>query len=207
MPNVTMYGGFYQPNQNQINNGLWAGASLIYLCNQVGGITSTCTVTVTDQGTNNFTYDMVNNGINFNNEYNTYNNITGNLKNQTQPVIIILAYQVNGSNLPSSSQPAPRLVTVGPEGLLMIGTGGKSITSKHNQYCAFTYSNPESDTHAITFPNTLSNTNTYRFPFAKSIAFTYSAISRLTHTNNHTITHPCRQAQGKAVNGHPLTPQ
>jgi len=59
MPNVTMYGGFYQPNQNQINNDLWAGASLLYLCNQVGGITSTCTVTVTGQGTNNFTYDMV----------------------------------------------------------------------------------------------------------------------------------------------------
>ena len=59
---------------------------------------------------------------------NTYNNITGTSQNQTQPINVILAYQVNGTDLPSSSQPAPRLVIVGPEGLLCDGSGGRSIT-------------------------------------------------------------------------------
>jgi hypothetical protein len=128
MPNVTMYGGFYQPNQHIINSGLWAGVSLLYLCSQVGGITPTCNVTVTGQGTNNFTYDMVNSGSNLNTQYVTYNNMTGAVQNQTQPVTIILAYQVNGTALPSSSLPAPRLVIVGPEGLLIDGSGGRSVT-------------------------------------------------------------------------------
>jgi hypothetical protein len=128
MPTVTMYGGFYQPNQNQINNGLWTGVSVFYLCNQVGGITSTSTITVSGQGINTFTYDMVNSGTTLNAQYKTYYNLTGVEQNQTQPVTLILAYQVNGTNLPSSFLPAPRLVIVGPEGLLMIGSGGKSIT-------------------------------------------------------------------------------
>lgn len=128
MPNVTMDGGFYQTKQGIVNNGLWTGVSLLYLCNQVGGITPDSTVTVTGQGTTQFTYDMVNSGTNFNLEYATYNNVTGAVQNQTQPVTIILAYQVNGTSLPSSSQPAPRLVIVGPEGLLCDGSGGRSIT-------------------------------------------------------------------------------
>ena len=110
LPNITQYGGFYQPNQHTINSGLWTGVSLLTLCNQVGGITSTCNVTVAGQGVNNFTYDMVNSGTNLNAQYITYNNVTGAVQSQTQPVTLILAYQVNGTNLPSSSLPAPRLV-------------------------------------------------------------------------------------------------
>jgi hypothetical protein len=128
MPAVNMYGGFYQPNQRQINNGLWKGVSLFYICNQTGGITPTCDITIIGQGINNFTYDMVANGLNFNSAYKTYNNATGALQNQTQPITLILAYQINGTDLPSSSLPAPRLVIVGPEGLLMDGSGGRSIT-------------------------------------------------------------------------------
>lgn len=128
LPNITQYGGFYQPNQHTINSGLWTGVSLLTLCNQVGGIISTCNVTVTGQGVNNFTYDMVNSGTNLNAQYITYNNVTGAVQPQTQPVTLILAYQVNGTNLPSSSLPAPRLIVVGAEGLLMDGSGGRSIT-------------------------------------------------------------------------------
>ena len=126
MPNATMYGGFYQPNQNQINNGLWAGVSVLYLCNQVGGITSTTNITVTGQGNNTFTYDMINSGTNLNAQYKTYNNQTGVEQNQTQPVTLILSYQVNGTNVASNQ--TPRLVIVGPEGLLMDGSGGRSVT-------------------------------------------------------------------------------
>jgi hypothetical protein len=128
MSATSMYGGFYQTNQHVVNNGLYTGISLLQLCNQVGGITPTCNVTVTGQGTNVFTYEMVAEGLNYNLAYKTYNNITGTPQNQTQPITIILAYQVNGSDLPSSSQPAPRLVIVGPEGLLCDGSGGRSVT-------------------------------------------------------------------------------
>jgi hypothetical protein len=126
---VSGYGGFYQPNQKQINCGNWTGVSLNYLCSQIaGGITSTCTISVIGQATNNFTYDMVANGANLNTAYATYNNVTGSAQNQTQPTTVLLAYMVNGSALSASIGPAPRLVIVGPEGLLIIGTGGKSIT-------------------------------------------------------------------------------
>jgi hypothetical protein len=128
MPAISGYGGYYQPNQNQVNNGNWTGVPVSYLCNQVGGINPTCTISVIGQGTNNFTATMVANGTTLNTAYNTYNNVTGALQNQTQPVTILLAYMINGSALPSSIAPAPRLVIIGPEGLLMIGSGGRSIT-------------------------------------------------------------------------------
>ncbi len=128
MPSISMYGGIYQTNQQISNRGLWTGVSVLYLCNQVGGINAYNNITVTGQGNNSFTYDMVNDGIHFNDQYKTYSNTTGAETNQTQPITFILAYQVNGTALPSSSQPAPRLVIVGPEGLLMDGSGGRSIT-------------------------------------------------------------------------------
>jgi hypothetical protein len=128
MPSIILYGGFYQTNQHIGNSGLWTGVSVMYLCNQVGGINTNTNITVTGQGNNTFTYDMINSGTHFNDGYKTYSNTTGAETNQTQPITLILAYQVNGTNLPSSSLPAPRLVIVGPEGLLMDGSGGRSIT-------------------------------------------------------------------------------
>lgn len=128
LPATSGYGGFYQPNQQIINNGLWTGVSVLYLCNQVHGLTQTSAITVIGLGVNNFTYSMVANGLGLNPTYKTYNNLTGNQQNQTLPVTLILAYQVNGTSLPSSSVPEPRLVIVGPEGLLMDGSGGRSVT-------------------------------------------------------------------------------
>jgi len=128
MPSVSMYGGFYQTNQQIGNSGLWTGVSVLYLCNQVGGISTNNNIMVTGQGDNSFTYDMVNSGLTFNTAYKTYDNITRNERNQTEPITLILAYLVNGTTLPSNSLPAPRLVIVGPEGLMMDGSGGRSIT-------------------------------------------------------------------------------
>ncbi len=128
MPDVTMYGGFYQQNQARVNSGLWTGVDLLYLCNQVGGITPTCNVTVTGQGTNIFPYNMVQNGMDINIGYRTYNNQTGAQQDQTERVYVVLAYQVNGTNLPATEQPAPRLVIVGPEGLVIAGSGGRGVT-------------------------------------------------------------------------------
>ncbi len=127
MPSVSGYGGFYQTNQRVGNSGLWIGVSVLYLCNQVGGISQTSNITVSGQGNNSFTYDTISNGLHFNDFYKTYDNITGLERNQTQPLTLMLAYLVNGTALPSSSQPAPRLVVVGPEGLLMDGSGGRSV--------------------------------------------------------------------------------
>ena len=118
MPSTSGNGGFYQANQQIGNRGIWTGVSVLYLCNQVGGISTNSNITVTGQGNNSFTYDMVASGMHINDSYKTYNDTTGIETNQTQPVILILAYQVNGTNLPSSSQPAPRLVIVGPEGFV-----------------------------------------------------------------------------------------
>ncbi len=126
LPSVSMYGGYYQ--SGTIEGGLWTGVSLRTLCNQVGGINRSCKVIVYGQGVLTFSYDMISNGINFNPTFKTYNNVTGNLQNQTYPLTAILAYQVNGTSLPSSMQPAPRLVVGGQEQLLIDGTGGKSIT-------------------------------------------------------------------------------
>jgi hypothetical protein len=127
MPIVSLPGGFYQTNQNQINSGTWTGVSVLYLCNQVGGITANTNITVTGQGNNTFTYTMVNDGTSLNSQYKTYNNQTGAEQNQTQPVTLILAYQFNGTNIASNQ--VPRLVIVGSEGLLMDGSGGRSVTS------------------------------------------------------------------------------
>jgi hypothetical protein len=127
MPIVNMSGGYYQPNQNQINSGYWTGVSVLYLCNQVGGINANTHITVTGQGNNTFTYQMINSATNFNAQYKTYNNQTAGLEqNQTLSITIILAYQVNGTNIASNQ--VPRMVIVGPEGLLMDGSGGRSIT-------------------------------------------------------------------------------
>jgi hypothetical protein len=126
LPATSGYGGFYEPNQHQINSGNWTGVTLAYLCSQTSSFPSTCNVSVIRQETNNFTYGMVVNGVNLNLAYNTYNNATGALQNQTQPVTLLLAYSVNGSTLPSST--APALVIVGAEGLL-IESDGRSITA------------------------------------------------------------------------------
>jgi hypothetical protein len=125
LPSTSMYGGYYQPNQNIINNGLWVGVSVLTLCNQVGGINANTNITVTGQGNNTFTYQMINNGTNINVQYKTYNNITGAEQNLAQPATIILAYQVNGTNIASNQ--ILRLVMVGPEGLLMVAEGGRSV--------------------------------------------------------------------------------
>ncbi len=126
LESVSMYGGYYQPNQNISNNGLWKGVSVFTLCNQVGGINPNTNITVTGQGNNTFTYTMINSGTNLNSQYKTYNNLTGVEQNQTQPATIILAYQVNGTNIASNQ--VPRLVMVGSEGLLMVAEGGRSVT-------------------------------------------------------------------------------
>jgi hypothetical protein len=124
---ITGYGGFYQINQNQINPGNWTGTSLYDVCYQ-NGLTSTCNISVVGQGTNNFTYAMVANGTGLNVDYKTYNNATGAAQNQTLSVTLLLAYSTNGTALSGNNAPAPRLVIVGPEGLLILGTGGRSIT-------------------------------------------------------------------------------
>jgi hypothetical protein len=126
MPATSGWGGFYQTIQSQSNNGFWTGVALLYLCNQVGGITQYSNITVTGQGINNFTYNMVNSGTDFNPTYTTYNNLTGTLQNQNLPITVILAYQVNGTNIDSNQ--VPRMVIVGSEGLLMDGSGGRSVT-------------------------------------------------------------------------------
>jgi len=83
MPSISLYGGFYQTNQHIGNSGLWTGVAVDYLCIQAGGINSNTNITVTGQGSNTFTYDMVNSGTHFNDGYKTYSNTTGAETNAT----------------------------------------------------------------------------------------------------------------------------
>ena len=120
MPSISGDGGTRTSSGKISNVGTYAGVSVLYVCNLVGGITSDSIISLIDTtGTYivNFTYQQVNDGQGFN----TYNPTTGDAQAATQPLTLILAYSVNGSELASSSGPL-RAVIVGSEGLLTEGT-------------------------------------------------------------------------------------
>lgn len=111
LPSYSGYGGF----KNQIGNlnayGNYTGVSLETLCNLVSGLTNTSVVRITasDGYVMNFTYAQVKG------EFVTYDNVTGAEVDHTQPLVPIVAYYLNGSNIPSSDGPL-RLAIVSPEG-------------------------------------------------------------------------------------------
>jgi DMSO/TMAO reductase YedYZ molybdopterin-dependent catalytic subunit len=100
-----------------MNVGTYTGVKLSDVCNLVGGISSDDSVTVncSDGYTVSFTYDQVVNGKGFN----TYDS-SGNAATPTHPIYLILAYQYNGTNLPSGSGPLKTMV-IGQDGLLSDG--------------------------------------------------------------------------------------
>jgi len=100
-----------------MNVGTYTGVKLSDVCNLVGGISSgeSLTVNCSDGYTVSFTYDQVVNGKGFN----TYDS-SGNAATPTHPIYLILAYQYNGTNLPSGSGPLKTMV-IGQDGLLSDG--------------------------------------------------------------------------------------
>ena len=120
MSSVTLYGGSYKSSVGVFNNGSYTGVTLLSLCNLVGGITSSNTVTVTgsDAYTVTYTYAEIASGTGFS----TVDN-NGNSATPTQPLYLILAYWLNGGNLPDGSNGVGPLKTevVGADGLNTFG--------------------------------------------------------------------------------------
>ncbi len=115
MPSVTYYGGTWK-NGAVINNGNYTGVPLLDLCNIVGGITSSNTVTVTgsDGYTVSYNYTEVASGTGFS----TFND-SGTSTSPTQPLYLILAYWLNGVNLPTKAAGG-----AGPLKTMLVGADG-----------------------------------------------------------------------------------
>jgi hypothetical protein len=110
LPAYSGYGG-YEKQGLVSEYGNYTGVSLETLCNLVGGLTNTSVVKVTaaDNYTKNFTYAQVRG------EFAAFDAATGLPTNHTLPFVPIIAYYLNGSNVPSAEGPL-RLAIVSPEG-------------------------------------------------------------------------------------------
>lgn len=115
MPSTSGDGGTRKSSGSISNYGTYQGVSVLYLCNLIGGIDENSlikAIDVTGEYITDFTYEQVNDGQGFT----TYNQTTGEEQEATQPLTLILAYSVNGSELSASDGPL-RAVIVGSEGL------------------------------------------------------------------------------------------
>src|SRR5208283_5949753 len=98
------------------NFGLYTGVPILTLCNQVGGLTSSETITVTGSDGYKVTYSYAQaNGQGIG----TYNS-AGTAVTPTQPLTMIVAYFLNGANIPSGTGPL-QTIAVGPDGLYTTG--------------------------------------------------------------------------------------
>jgi hypothetical protein len=114
LPSYSGYGGFKNVLGNIKAWGTYTGVSLAVLSNLVGGVTAnnSLRVTAADKYTITLTYAQ------FEGEFVTYNNVTGQPVPHNQSLTPILAYQFNGANLTSDEGGPLRLAIVGPEGLV-----------------------------------------------------------------------------------------
>jgi hypothetical protein len=112
------FGGY----KNQLGNirglGNYTGVPLTTLCTLVGGINTSdiLRVSASDAYNINFTYDQVKNG-----DFIAYDPATGDQVSHLQPLIPIIAYCKNDTNLSPSEGPL-RLAIVGPEGFVTNST-------------------------------------------------------------------------------------
>lgn len=111
------FGGF--KNQLGILKGYgnYTGVPLKMICDLVGGLTNSSIVRITasDEYSMNFTYAEVMG------EFVTYDNVTGAEIGHSQPLVPIVAYLVNGSDIPESDGPL-RIAIVSPEGFVTPST-------------------------------------------------------------------------------------
>ncbi len=126
LESYTSDGGFKSSGGYIAAVGTYTGVPILTLCDLVGGITSTQTLTVTasDGYSMVYTYDQVN-GKGFT----TYDPITGSEKAATQPMTMVINYFMNNTALPSDEGPL-RIGVSGPEGLLTEGHFWTKMVSK-----------------------------------------------------------------------------
>ena len=106
--------------------GTYTGIPILTLCDLVGGITSTQTLTIiaSDGYSMVYTFDQANG-----NGFTTYDPITGSEKALTQPMTMVVDYFINGTALSSDEGPL-RIGVSGPEGLLTEGHFWTKMVSK-----------------------------------------------------------------------------
>jgi len=114
LPAIMAAGGFINRLGFIKSLGNYTGPALNTFCNLVGGmqINTVLRVTAADGYTQLLTYDMVNGA------FATYDSVTGNPVQSTQPLTPILAYYFNEENLTAGVDGPLRLAIVGPEGLV-----------------------------------------------------------------------------------------
>lgn len=114
MPSVTGIGATIKSGTVS-NLGTYTGVSMIYLCEQVGTLSSSSTVHViaTDGYTQDYTYDEV-----YNNALATFNVTTG-VAIPNEGTTMIVAYSYNGGELTSSQGGPLRVLLVSDDGVAM----------------------------------------------------------------------------------------
>ena len=117
-PSYTGKGGYETSNGLVSETGTYTGVKVTAFLNLVGGITSdeTLNVSASDGYSVILTHNQVANGQDFT----TFSPTTGSETTATQPLVMVLAYSVNGTYLASGVGPL-RLMVLGSEGLLIQG--------------------------------------------------------------------------------------
>jgi len=118
LPSVSGMGGMNSHGEIK-GVGNYTGISILSLVNMVGGMPSNSFVRLTaaDTYTKDYTYEQITSGTG----YGTFDPVTNDATDATQPITAILAYAVDDELLSPSSGPL-RSAFIGPEGLLTLSS-------------------------------------------------------------------------------------
>jgi hypothetical protein len=113
----TAEGGSRSSSGTVKNIGTYTGVPILALCDLVGGVTSSDSVTVTasDGYTSTYTYAQLNGQ-----DISTYD-AEGNPVEATEPLTMIVAYHMDGEILSAEDTGLLRIAVVGPEGVITSG--------------------------------------------------------------------------------------
>lgn len=115
LPAIRAYGGLLNSVAVPSDLGNYTGIPLTTLCNLIGGVSNGTSLVI-----NASDYSIILSYSQLSGNWTTYDNSTGQLVNQTQPLTPIIAYYYNDANLTSDMAPL-QLAIIGPEGLLTEG--------------------------------------------------------------------------------------
>ena len=126
LSSYTANGGTRSSSGTLANYGSYTGVPITTLCNLVGGLTSSNTITVTgsDGYTSTYSYGQVTTGQGI-----LFYDANGTQTTPTQSVTMIVAYFLNGANIPSGTGPL-RTIAVGADGLYSTGSTSAKLVAK-----------------------------------------------------------------------------
>ena len=117
LPAYTADGGSKSSSGSVKNIGVYTGVPILDLCDLIGGVTSgdSVTVTASDGYTSTYTYAQLNGQ-----DIATYD-AEGNPLEATEPLTMIVAYNLDGEILSAEDAGLLRIAVVGPEGVITAG--------------------------------------------------------------------------------------